>query len=306
MPRTCSGFSYFILLAIAAALAAPAASYGDAITSLTTADYLVANGATQINAYLLNDTMTDSFGAVSEAQASAEYVSILDQSVSAFGSSIPGSVAELNNSIYTSGDAQLSFWVEVVQDSGPATTFVPTEIIANFSTNATAGSAPCFTSSGICAEAYASISVNNVFLPSGTICSQSPRAITVGCFSGAGTGSLPSGYTYNATVGLPFQVSLDANGDAGFGGSWSASVDPIFEIDPGLSDAADFALEISAPFATTAPEPSSFSLVASAILLALLGAGVYRKLQTKPGSSRLSTSPDIFTNPQSRAGKRPL
>ncbi len=62
--------------------------------------------------------------------------------------------------------------------------------------------------------------------------------------------------------------------------SWSASVDPQLQIDPSFQYAADYTLEVSpsnpSTPTSTIPEPASLPLL-STVLLALLGAGTYKR-----------------------------
>ena len=80
-------------------------------------------------------------------------------------------------------------------------------------------------------------------------------------FCGAKPSSFSGTLTYDAIPNALYDIEVIANGGSSVGG-FSATVDPMVEIDPTFADAADFALEFSAnPTTTTIPEPPTWTLV---------------------------------------------
>jgi hypothetical protein len=143
---------------------------------------------------------------------------------------------------------------------GPANVSVPLIITASGSTSA----------SGVRAETSI-----NVGYGAGSLLACSGA----GQLAGA-CGSEPTSFTgskdFNLTSdGLTdYNVTVTGNSTDG-PGSFSATVDPMIEINPTFPDASEFTLVFSSNDVTPVPEPSSWILMSS-VLVGILGAGWIR------------------------------
>jgi hypothetical protein len=254
------------VLAAAAALALPSASYADDLPAPIVS--LEATGATSTSttgSITGSTTNTVILGGTQVSTATAAY-GLGDASVSANGSTDGG----LNTAV-SSAHAVVVYYVEAVQTGS---TPVPvSEVPLIFSGSVTT------TASGIQASASASFET-----PAGSLdaCSSSTGPCGFPSASSSGT------FNYNALAGTIYDIEVNAGGGSGVGsGTYSASADPEVEIDPSFAYASDFTVEFS-PGGTSSgggtnpppsvPEPSSLRLLCAA-LPALLGlAALWKRL----------------------------
>jgi hypothetical protein len=147
----------------------------------------------------------------------------------------------------------VTFWVEVV---GPANAAVPLILTANGS----ASSAPIFADA-----TEADTTLARVFeagappLDLAIACSEIRGGLPV---CGPASFSVSQTLTVAANTPVRFGVSALAEtiDSSLVGGTWSASVDPMFTIDPSFTAASAYSLEFS-PNPVLTPEPSSLSLL---------------------------------------------
>lgn len=274
-----SDFAWFILSAIAV-LAAPPPCYAGIVPPIDVDQY--ANGMNSIALGAITKTTTNSYGSGTGA-AGASYEGGTASEVFANGISTPAA-----DSPPGTAGVLLRYYFEVKPTVlAPPDTEVPVVFLFVEETFAVCSPTP-----GSCGTSYAlaevdiaggsPLTIDNVFVQ----CSSAPTVIF---FSNPSTTCFPSdlpfenSYTFegSADVGDIYQISLNANVYAGPGGYASMKIDPQIFIDPSFPDAADYTLEFSA-FTQSTPEPSTTSLL-SAGLLALLGAGMCKRLHAKLG-----------------------
>lgn len=250
-------FSWLVLSAFAAAVTLPSSVFADGVPAAQF-EVAAAGGTTILTAGTVSGTAFNggTEGGSSMSTASASYSG---GSASASGS---GSTSGGVSTADSSGLGLVTFYFSVA-GSAPGVTFVPLLFSGSVSTSATGPDAV--------GEAYFET-------PGGQINACSATGLAIGA-----CGSLPASnsgtLSYNASPGDLYDIGVIASGSSSLGtGSWSASVDPMVEINPTFVYASDFTLVFSPDLpGTSVPEPSS-SLLLGAGLFALIGAGLYRKL----------------------------
>ncbi len=247
----------------ALALALPTASYADGLTVYPAAVEVMAAGGTTITAVGTVTGNLSFLGAGGGTAFSTATASYADGSgvVSGNGSSTGGT-----NSPVSSGYADVEIYFELV-GSAPGVTTVPIIFTSNATTSASSGT-------GGDASATAGFGLYGYFddvACSGYDCNSS---IDPSSFAGTNSADLYP----NVVV---YDLSIYVKGSAGLGnGTWSATLDPMIEIDPSFADASDFTLEVSPNPAGTspAPEPGSLLLLGTGMIVL---AGMVRRRVSK-------------------------
>lgn len=248
------GLALFFLLAVAAALAVPSASYADGIPAAVI-EVTAVGGTPILTAGTVTGTACNgSLG----CETSTMTVSYAGGSAAASGS---GS-ASGENPANSGGTGVVTYYFSV--DCSIAT--CPSELVPLIFTGSGSTSA-----SGPDTEA-----LGQFYTPGGALYACSATGYAVGV-----CGSEPSSFSgsvdYNAVQGGLYDIEIIASGSSSLGtASWTASVDPMIEIDPNFADASDFSLEFS-PNPPSVPEPSTFLLLGTG-LLGMAGAFSAKKL----------------------------
>jgi hypothetical protein len=248
--------AWFILSAIAMALAVPPIALGDSIGSVR--GTLTANDLSGLSPGSISCdqcVISSSTGLPEDifSNVTATYNGVTFSSVTGNGSASGG--------YGSSGEATLHYDFEVL-GSVQSVTAVPELITFTLLTDETAAGGP---DSSTAAEA--SFTLNSIGT---TYCTFVPAVTGCGYQSSA---LINETTTFYASPGSAVPISIQIEGSA-FNGTWAATADPSLEIDPGFPDAADFSLEVSPiPLNSTVPEPRN-SLPLGCALLALSRMGV--------------------------------
>ncbi|MGO9275529.1 MAG: PEP-CTERM sorting domain-containing protein [Terriglobia bacterium] len=255
MRRLSSGFAWFILSAIAMAVAVPFSTYAGTIPP---AVFLASSEGTS-PPITAPGTVTGEVCDIDGCSGSTVTISYANGNASASGSGW----ASGSNPPNSGGGGEVLFYFSVECSIGTC----PSETVPLIFTGSGSSSA-----SGPYTEALAYFNT-----PGGTLyaCSATGSAV-------AACGTDPSAFSGFTTYSIRPDILNDAavyfTGASVGSGSWSYSVDGTVEIDPSFADAGDFKLEFS-PNPATVPEPSSLWLFGTG-LFALLGAVKSRWLAT--------------------------
>jgi hypothetical protein len=279
MRRGSSGFAWFILAAIATAVAVPSASFADGILLSATSEVTAAGGTSIFNAAgtVTGDgcNVTLSFCGGQGSSATAAYVDGYGYAVSGTGGT-PGGTGIPDSS----GLATVTDYFKV-ECAGPCPIPLPITVPLIFSGAVETGASRGGTSGlsqGIALFGTPAGEIDACTVAVGTLvatCNGYPRN---------NSGELD----YAATAGEVYKIGVEVNGFAQSldgGGTWFADADPEVVIDPTFPEAADYTIVFSPELPTsTVPEPSSSLLLVTG-LLALTGAVRYKNLATLPASA---------------------
>jgi len=271
MPTRCvsSGFAWFILSVIATAVAVPSPAAADtfppaslsAVAGVTPGTHAVltnANGVISASGCFLGLECGTTEATV-EYQGGAAEVSVNGYTSGPYGEPVTGA------------DAFVGFSFSVI---GSKNELVPIIINANGTAETTGAGKAQY------AEADIIVQGENYAIPyTALFAGSNYQGLTLPpSFAGPLKIAGPPGAAFEIEVEALCQASNAVS-------SCGASVDPMVEIDPSFPDAADFTLEFSPNLPTTpVPQPSSLLLLGTG-LLALLGAGMYKRPARETGGA---------------------